>query len=424
MSAEPMRITFCAYDSPTYLGGPNAWLRRLLPELQQRGFAPEVLFFYWGEGPGATEQALVAEGIYCRSRSMPLYTEDRIGWLLARLNERRPAVFVPNLMVAAYYAGRWARAAGIPTVGVLHSDDAFHRGLVRQFVVGPEADQLAALVCVSQFLAEEVCQQQPEHTLVRRIPYGISPALRHATAPIAQLRLIYAGRLVEQQKRISETTAALCHAVAMVPGVEARLYGDGPARPAVEAIINTHGQGLPISLIGRVDSEQMRHEFAAGHGLVLLSDYEGLPIVLLEAMAAGLVPICTPMRSGIDELVEDGVSGLIVADRGEGFVAAVRRLREEPGLWERLSTGAKARVAGYSQARAADAWAALLQQLAGSATPSQHPFGPRGQIILPPVDPDLAREDLRRPALPYRLLQRGRQFARQLRQRLTSKRNR
>ncbi|WP_371821102.1 glycosyltransferase [Chloracidobacterium sp. D] len=42
---------------------------------------------------------------------------------------------------------------------------------------------------------------------------------------------------------------------------------------------------------------------------VLLSDYEGLPIALMEAMATGLVPICTAMRSGIGQLVVDGVTG-------------------------------------------------------------------------------------------------------------------
>jgi colanic acid/amylovoran biosynthesis glycosyltransferase len=416
-----LRITFCAYDSPTYLGGPNAWLRRLLPELQQRGFAPEALFFYWGDRPGATEQALRAAGVPCRSRPMPLYTEDRVNWLLACLAERRPAVFVPNLMVAAYYAGRWARAAGIPTVGVLHSDDAFHWGLVRQFVTGPAADRLTALVCVSRFLEQAVLAQQPANTLVERIPYGISPATHQAHPPGATLRLIYSGRLVEAQKRASETALALCQAVNAVPGIEARLYGDGPARLAVETVLRNEGRGLPIRLVGRVDSEQMRAELAAGHALVLLSDYEGLPISLLEAMAAGLVPICTPMRSGIDELVEDGVSGLLVRDRGEGFVAAVRRLREEDGLWERLSAGARARAARYSQAEAADNWATLLHRLQASTAGQQAPLRRPRQLALAPVDPDLAREDVRRPALPYQLLQRSRQFARQLRQRLAKK---
>jgi hypothetical protein len=77
------------------------------------------------------------------------FTERHVQWILDRVVEDPPDVFVPNLMVPAFYAGRWVRQAGIPTVGVLHSDDCFHRGIVSEFVCGSNAYRLSALVCVS-----------------------------------------------------------------------------------------------------------------------------------------------------------------------------------------------------------------------------------------------------------------------------------
>ncbi|QUV81159.1 glycosyltransferase [Chloracidobacterium sp. D] len=61
--------------------------------------------------------------------------------------------------------------------------------------------------------------------------------------------------------------------------------------------------------VGLVDNARIQALMAEHHMFVLLSDYEGLPIALMEAMATGLVPICTAMRSGIGQLVVDGVTG-------------------------------------------------------------------------------------------------------------------
>jgi len=137
-----------------------------------------------------------------------------------------------------------------------------------------------------------------------------------------------------------------------------------------------------------------------GHVLVLLSDYEGLPIALMEAMACGLVPICRQMRSGIPELVEDGITGLMVSDRGDAFVAAVRRLRDSLELWEKLSTAARALIeAEYSHEVCAAKWEAFLKELHKSARQRQPIIIPR-RFQLPPIHPGLGREDNRKPTKP------------------------
>jgi glycosyltransferase involved in cell wall biosynthesis len=104
--------------------------------------------------------------------------------------------------------------------------------------------------------------------------------------------------------------------------------------------------------------------------LVLLSDYEGLPIALLEAMACGLIPVCLRIRSGVGQLIEQGKTGFLVDDRGDDFVATIRAIASDSELRSRVSRAARERiVAQYSDEVNGSRWAALLSDR--SRTPPQ-----------------------------------------------------
>jgi colanic acid/amylovoran biosynthesis glycosyltransferase len=396
-----MKVTFCTLDWPSYVGGPNAWLRRLAPELRRRGIQVRVLFLVYGGSPEncPTIIAFHSQGIDCPAVSTPVYIEDRVRWVLKKIREDPPDVFVPNLMLPAYYAGRWVREAGIPSVGVLHSDDTYHHGLVREFVFGDIRYRLSAMVCVSKFIEQEVLRQCPDRVLIRRIPCGVPLPQLIAQSPTGRMKFVYTGRLDEEQKRISDLTHAFCRVVRDVPNTEAVIYGDGPASQTVKLIISEEGKGLPVSFAGRVDSDQIQAHLQTSHVFVLLSDYEGLSISVMEAMASGVVPICLRTRSGSSELIEDGVTGLLVSDRGDDFVNAVRRLRDEPDTWERLSRGARARIeAEYSSEGSATRWEALLGELSEASQIKQLVKIPR-HLVLPPIPPEWAPGHMRKPPL-------------------------
>ncbi len=419
MSGLP-KITICVHDQPGNVGGPVVWIRRLLPELRQRGFETRCLFLTWG-GLGATGLSLQAEGFDCPSVECPATTEERIRWILSRLQENPPDIFVSNVVVAAYFASRWVMAAGIPALGVLHSDDAHHQALQAQFLAGDPANRLTAMVCVSHELEQQARGRSRGQTLVRRIPYGVAVPSEPVRRKAGRFRLAYVGRLVEEQKQISALTRALCRVVRMLPGTDALIIGDGPDRNAVERVLATEGAGLPVILAGRVDSEVIQDRLLDCDVIVLLSDYEGLPIALLEGMACGCVPVCLQMRSGIPELVQPEVTGLIVQNRDEDFLTAIRRLQQEPGLWERLSQAARARVAAtYSSESSAVQWAGLLGELSNPGS-SKARINIPAQFDLPPVHPGLAREDLRAPlpdSFARKVMLRGRRFAGRIRRRI------
>jgi glycosyltransferase involved in cell wall biosynthesis len=275
-----------------------------------------------------------------------------VRWIFDRLAEDPPDVFVVNAVYpAAYYAGRWLREAGIPTVGICHVGPVvgFYQGLLDEFVFGRAAYQVSAFVCVSKWLEQAVLERRPKGILVRSIPCGVSIPESVAKRPDGRLRLAYVGRLAKE-KRVSEVTHGLCRAVREVPGTEALIYGDGAERAAVEQILREEGNGLPVQLVGFVENDQIPKHLLECHAVVLLSDQEGLGLSLLEGMASGVVPIGLRGAPGVTEFVVDGLTGLLVGDRGDEFVAAVRRLREDPVLWERLARSAHAKVeAGYSE---------------------------------------------------------------------------
>ncbi|EAZ92058.1 glycosyltransferase family 4 protein [Crocosphaera chwakensis] len=399
-----MKVSFCAYDFPDRVGGPYAWLPRLLPLLRDRGIEPKVLFFIPGNKKKCQAVQLVKEqGFQHSVKKFPRYIDQRIRWILEELKEDTPDVFIPNLVVPAFYASRWVKKAGIPTVGVMHSDDPFYYGVLDQFVFGSSDYQLSGFVAVSRFIEQTIHNKGKTQSLIRCIPYGAPIPPNKTKKPSDKLRIIYVGRLVEEQKQISLLTKAFCRAVKEVPNTEAIIYGSGSSSDAVEKIIAEESQGLPIKLGGKIDSNKVQQHLLQSHVIVLLSDYEGLPIALMEAMACGVVPVCLRIRSGIPELIDNGVSGLLVDDRGDSFVNAIRRLQQETELWEKLSQGARAKIeADYSDTVGADKWANFLRELSQSASIKQSikipPF-----FFLPPVHPPLAVEDKRRPSFSKRL---------------------
>jgi glycosyltransferase involved in cell wall biosynthesis len=390
-----MKITICAYDSPNLVSGPNTWLRRILPELRERGVEGKVLFITQ-PGDCPTLRALLGQGFECAWKEGPVYTEQRVRWFLDQVTKDPPDVFVANVVAAAYYAARWIRNAGIPTVGVIHSDHDFYRAMIEQFALGPPEYRLTGLVCVSRYLKTELLEDKPPATVVMRIPCGVPVPQQLTASPTGTFRLVYVGRLVEEAKRISQVTEALCRAVREVPHTEAVIYGEGPDRGSVERIL-AHAGPLPVRLAGGVDCSVIQQELLQSHAFVLLSDYEGLPIALMEAMACGVVPICLRTRSGIPELVEQGVTGCIVGDRADEFVAAVRHLRDDVGLWQRLSHAVRDKIVSeYSMETVGDRWMEFLDQLrdrAGRRRSIEHPM----RLKLPPVHPALACDDTRRP---------------------------
>jgi glycosyltransferase involved in cell wall biosynthesis len=112
--------------------------------------------------------------------------------------------------------------------------------------------------------------------------------------------------------------------------VELVLAGDGELRPDIEASIEARGLGPRVRITGWIGSEQVRAEISAARALVLPSFAEGLPVVIMEAMALRR-PVITTWVAGIPELVKDGETGWLAAPGDvEGLVRAMKECLASP----------------------------------------------------------------------------------------------
>ena len=107
------------------------------------------------------------------------------------------------------------------------------------------------------------------------------------------------------------------------------------------------------------------------HVIVLLSDYEGTPLVLLEGMANGLVPVVKDIGGGVGDLVKHGFNGYVVRDRDSEFQDAIARLAGDRDEWATLSRNARKTVEeGYAVDVMADGWIAMCEELAAQGRQS------------------------------------------------------
>jgi glycosyltransferase involved in cell wall biosynthesis len=132
--------------------------------------------------------------------------------------------------------------------------------------------------------------------------------------------------------------------------VTCRLIGEGPDRAALEERIGRAGLGDRIELAGARTRAQVAAELRTATVLAAPSvptrdgRREGIPVALMEAMSAG-VPVVASRLSGIPELVEDGVTGLLVPPGDHvALAAALERLAGDPALRERLGRAGRERV--------------------------------------------------------------------------------
>jgi glycosyltransferase involved in cell wall biosynthesis len=147
---------------------------------------------------------------------------------------------------------------------------------------------------------------------VRVVHCGLEPAVyagATSPSPVAR-RLVCIGRLCEQKGQLLLVEAA--HRLAdQGMDFELVLAGDGDMRADIDALIARYRLQARVRILGWISSEQVRDEILAARALVLPSFAEGLPVVIMEAMALGR-PVISTYVAGIPELVRSGEDGWLI----------------------------------------------------------------------------------------------------------------
>ena len=213
---------------------------------------------------------------------------------------------------------------GPPYSFTVHGPDEFDKP---QFLgIGEKIRRSAFVVAISSYGRSQLFRWvEHAHWLKIKVVHCGLELSFHDVAPVpppAAPRLVCVGRLCEQKGQLLLVEAA-ARLVGKGIRLELVLAGDGEMRSEVEALIAKHGLGKQVRITGWISSDQVREEILAARGLVLPSFAEGLPVVIMEAMALRR-PVLTTYVAGIPELIIPGENGwLFPAGDVDALVAAM-----------------------------------------------------------------------------------------------------
>lgn len=240
-----------------------------------------------------------------------------------------------------------AQALGGPSYSfTVHGPEEFDKP---QFIHLGEKVRRAAFVAAISSYGRSQLFRWVEHghwAKVKVVHCGLERAFHDVPqVPMPALpRLVCVGRLCEQKGQLLLLEAARLLAA---QGVEFELVlaGDGEMRAEIEALIADYGLQARVRITGWISSEQVRAEILAARALVLPSFAEGLPVVIMEAMALRR-PVLSSYVAGIPELVRAGENGwLFAAGAVDELAAALADCLAQPAeVLQQLGEAAYQRV--------------------------------------------------------------------------------
>ncbi|UWQ78532.1 glycosyltransferase [Leisingera sp. S132] len=199
--------------------------------------------------------------------------------------------------------------------------------------LGEKISRAAFTAGVSSFGKSQLSRWAPfaKWDSLKVVHCGIEPERFAGPVPLpgGPLRLAAIGRFVEQKGQMV-LVRAMAQLVAQVPDAQLALIGDGEMRPDLEAAIAELGLQRNITLTGWLAEDGVRQELGRAHALVMPSFAEGLPMVVMEAMAAAR-PVIATYVAGTPELVQPGKTGWLIPAGDETALAeALLELSETP----------------------------------------------------------------------------------------------
>lgn len=178
------------------------------------------------------------------------------------------------------------------------------------------AQRADGLIAVSSGLQQRMAEIGIDAERVQVLRNGVDLALfrPHDREParqalgVARPTLLAVGNLVPLKRHW-----LIIEALAQLPEVELVIAGEGPERPALERLAGERGVAGRLRLIGRVPQDRLPAIYSAADLLLLVSQHEGSPNVLLESMACG-TPVLVSAMPGITDIVGDTAAGRVVSE--------------------------------------------------------------------------------------------------------------
>lgn len=344
--SEPKKIAFCITELDP--GGAEWALYQIVSRLDRTRWSPCV--YCLGKAGEVADQIRSAGiPVICYGAQSP-FKLGAFSWLTSNLRNDLPLIiqgflFHGNIVsrISGYLAGVPLRVAGHRVAERQKTWHLWIDRLTKQFVHHH--------ICVSRGVADHVQQKlHLRQEQITVIPNGVDckqtyenqSILRRELGFSAQSEIVLAVGRLHRQKGFDLLISAFEHIAQVSPDAHLVIVGEGAERPRLEEQIQSSGLQHKVHLIGfRSD---LPHLLAEADLFVLSSRWEGMPNVVLQAMAAKLPVIATNVE-GISEILVNGQSGVVVNPGSiNDLRQAIEDLLNHPEKASRYSRNAQAIV--------------------------------------------------------------------------------
>jgi glycosyltransferase involved in cell wall biosynthesis len=322
------------------------------------------------------------------------FSEATDGPLAAALRELRADVVVTTTPALLALAAQFLPAE----VTLVHQE---HRsssqrlgGMEPLLAFAPRADVVALLTeDMAAWLRRRLGPVAPEVVAIpNALPAGDAPR-----SGLDQPLIVSAGRLAPE-KQWPRLVAAFAEIAADLPDWRLRIFGEGPTRGAILRTARRHGVDDRVELPG--SAPDLRDEFAHASIVALTSRSEGFPLVVQEAMAAGVPVASVDCASGPRAIIEHEVNGLLVTpDSSSAMAAALYRLATDEALRRRLGAAALTSTAAYDAAAIAARWVGVFERAVARHGMPRRPSADPPDAAPPGRPPDVTPARARHDAL-------------------------
>ncbi|MGR6962958.1 glycosyltransferase [Geodermatophilus sp. URMC 61] len=347
-------------------GGAERYVVDLAVALRRRGWPVHVACSVGGIRAAALADAGVPVTVLLDElvkRRVSGRYERALTQLVADL---RPAVVHAHLFASAAAAVHAVRDRSVPLVVTEHTEGPWRDGRARAVsgLVYRDADLVVAVSSAIRDLLVTGYGVAPERVEVLLPTTAAPPVVASRSADPGRPVVGVVGRLVPE-KGVDVFLRAATLASAVVPQARFLVVGDGPLRPDLEHRAAVLGLADAVTFTGyRSDAPRL---LAGLDVLAVPSRSDGSPLVVCEAMAAG-VPVVASRVGGLPDLIEDGGSGLLVRPgEAEDLARALVSLLLDPEAARRLGARGRRLAAGRSHERLVDRMTQLYAGVARAA---------------------------------------------------------
>jgi glycosyltransferase involved in cell wall biosynthesis len=388
MAARPISYVLVCHSYPPVLGGSEIEAQRVSDELQKRGHRPRIVCAGGDPMPRKSEW-VDPYGLRVRQygdgspRRRDLIYALGVAWTLFK--ERREYDVVYFLMQGLHLA------TGLPVARMLG------KPIVMKFscsslVVGMRESWLGRLelrflrrwakkiLILNPGMVEEALEVGFDKSRIGWMPNPVDTDYFRPSALENRLELrrglkiaadtpvvVFVGRL-DHQKKLPWLLGAFRRVVLERPRAVLALIGDGPLRADIRELVTKLGLDQNVIFTGRLDSSGVLQWLQAADTCALVSEVEGLPCSLIEAMSAGLPPVVSNIPAHT-QLIDHEVHGLITELGNEESIAkGLIRVLDDAELRRRMGGAARARMVDqFSTDRVVDRYETLFAECAPPA---------------------------------------------------------